>query len=66
MLFADEDDDVVLPDAAEKFDELLTRWPHVHTFSSTSIISKHKYFQNMYFIDMSIQNCMFTMCVYLH
>ncbi|KAK2178913.1 hypothetical protein NP493_525g06064 [Ridgeia piscesae] len=25
MLFADEDDDVVLPDAAEKFDELLTR-----------------------------------------
>ena len=49
MLFADEDDDVVLPDAAEKFDELLTRWLHVHVSSSTIIISNHTYFQSIFY-----------------
>ena len=39
MLFADEDENVVVPDAADKFDELLTRWPLVCSLSRTLIAS---------------------------
>ena len=58
MLCTDEDENVLLPDAAEKFDELLTRWLLVQ-FYLFRFQNKNA---NIYFIHIFSQN---SICVCL-